>query len=488
MEIKSVRITEIHWSIGWNASQQANKRLKEVLGDTSKYFAMLKVGNATYNWTVDTVGQWQPVGMAPTDILTDVLLKVEDVRQEVYAKLGANQSLAEKICQVPNYEEYIFYKDNGNQCYDIAITGWGFHNFKRPGAIGGISWPPLPKKSTTTISFSDDGQKQAGRAFSLVTPKMRKPYVTDAQGLWTLESLGGKTFTVIDDLTGRQFTITTADHDSEFDFDVTTPKTPVPPSVTDEPKTPHPDPAVDKPVQVGESDTGDLPEPEEEKAPTCQLTVIATLDDQPICGEIVSIIYDRQHYDLLLQADGKATIADMPFSGGNCYAKLPANTAEGKAHAEAEADLVLKESEENIITFELQSETPPPAMVKLTVIDSNGIPMKDARYTIAQGPEHVDGKLDDMGATTFERTPFITERPLKLSLVTAGKRAISDISFNLDADEDEYLLQEEAPQEGNRLLEILAAIVLLFGLVKLLMYAFTPGIAELTKLINKNIF
>ncbi len=532
--------------MNWNASQQANKRIKETLGDTSKYFAMLKVGNATYNWTVDSIGRWTPIGAAPSHVLAEILLKVEDIRQEVYAKLAGDQSLADKICQVPNYEEYIFYKESPGGEPEIAITGWGFHNFKQAGSFDTIKWPPLPAKHTTTITFSIDGRPQPGRAFSIVTPKMRKPYTTDTEGKWMHSDFSGRSFNIIDDLTQRQFTLTTADTDQQLDFDVTEsvsltvkatndgqpisgetvgidyagrhydlPLTngqgtlPSIPLVSSDMcqatlrgekrsiqlsnTTPNEisfDFVTPPPVTTGTgpSTTPETEEPEEPVEDKCSLTVVATLDGNPICGETVTVIYSGNHYDMVLQADGKATVNDIVCTGENCYAKLPACTEKGKAHQEAEADKVLVKDEENIITFELQSEAPPAEMVIVTVNDSNGIPMKDASFVLTQGPERIEGKLDDMGTTTFDRKPFITERPVTLSIITADNRQIDDINFHLDADENQYVLQENSSQEGNRLLEILAAIVLLGGLALLLIYAFLPGISELTKIINKNIF
>ena len=252
MEIKNVRVNEIHWSIGWNASQEANKRLKDKIGETSKYFAQLKVGNATYNWMVDTVGKWRPMGMAPDSDKAVIMEKAEQIRQEVFAKLPGDDSLATKICQVPNYDEYIFYKDNADGTLDVVITGWGFHNFKKAGPFI-ETWPPRPVKHTTTIAFIVNGERQPQRSFSIVTPKMQKPDITDGQGIRSYSEYAGLNVTVIDDISHQEFSFTTGEEDRVLEFDVTPKEEPpvVEEPAPEEPEQPapkEPEPPVKEPV------------------------------------------------------------------------------------------------------------------------------------------------------------------------------------------------------------------------------------------------
>ena len=122
MEIKRASINEVHWSINWNASQQANLRLKEKLGDLSRHFAPLKVGHATYNWIVDTPGHWQPLAAANPADRERIIEKTEQIRQDVFQRLESEDMLASKICQVPNYEEYIFWQRQDDDDIDILIT------------------------------------------------------------------------------------------------------------------------------------------------------------------------------------------------------------------------------------------------------------------------------------------------------------------------------------------------------------------------------
>ena len=370
MEIKKVATSEIHWSIGWNASQQANSRLRDMIGDTSRYFAMLKVGNATYNWIVDTVGQWRPMGMAADSEKPLIMEKAEQIKQEVFAKLPNDDTLASKICQVPNYEEYIFYRNAEDGNLDVVITGWGFHNFKKAGPFID-TWPPRPRMYTTSIAFVSKGERQPNRPFFIITPKMKKPDVTDTEGLRSFKEYAGLTLTVIDEQTQRQFDFTTSESDTLLEFDV-----------TEEEPVVEPEPIVE-------------PEPEPE---------------------------------------------------------------------------------------------PEPQPVTITVLDVQGLPIREAQYKLNQGETTTEGTLNELGVTTFPKDTFVPGQPLKLQLTTSDQQTMEPIEFALDEKENEYVLQQNAPKDGSRLLELIAIILLLGALAALLIFAFKPGIEELTKLINKNIF
>ena len=516
MEIKNVRVNEIHWSIGWNASQEANKRLKDKIGETSKYFAQLKVGNATYNWIVDTIGKWRPMGMAPDSDKALILEKAEEIRQEVFDKLPGDDALATKICQVPNYEEYIFYKDNGDDTIDVVITGWGFHNFKKAGPFI-ETWPPRPIKHTTTIAFVVDGERQPQRPFSIVTPKMQKPDVTDEQGVRSYKEYAGLNITIIDDATQRQFSFTTEDKDQELEFDVTTKTSVIVRATLDG------EPLNDETVGLdyngqhydvqlvnGEATLSDLSfksdssckatlrgeersEPLSGNAATiitfdfntpppvidkCSITVMATLDGNPIAGETVSVDYAGQHYDLTLDEEGKASISDIVCTGDTCYASL----------RDTEHSITPEKDKENIINFELKDPVKEPVIATISVIDAQGQPMKNAQFRLQQGEQLLEGQLDEQGAAQFVMETFAIDQPLQAHITTEDQRQIDPIEFTLEAEEKEYVLQENAPKSGGSIIGFLVFLLILAALAALVIFALKPGTEELTKIINKNFF
>ena len=445
MEIKNVRVNEIHWSIGWNASQEANKRLKDKIGETSKYFAQLKVGNATYNWIVDTVGKWRPMGMAPDSDKSLIMEKADEIRQEVFAKLSSDENLAMKICQVPNYEEYIFYKDNDDGTIDVVITGWGFHNFKKAGPFI-ETWPPRPVMHNTTIAFIVNGERQPQRPFSVVTPKMQKPDVTDEQGVRIFKEYAGLNITLIDDATQRQFTFTTEDHDTELEFDIT---------------------------------------------PKTSITVRATLDGEPLSGETVGIDYDGHHYDVEL-TNGEATVSDLLLkSDASCKATLRGEERIEPVSGDAP----------NVITFEFITPPPvveepvkeeepvqEPVIATLTVLNAQGQPMKNARFCLKQGEQELEGQLDELGTAQFVKDGYSIEQPLKVNITTEDQRQIEPIEFTLEENEKDYVLEEKAPKSSLNLMSLLVFLLILAAIAAAIIFGLKPGTEELTKIINKNFF
>ena len=513
MEIKNVRVNEIHWSIGWNASQEANKRLKDKIGETSKYFAQLKVGNATYNWIVDVIGKWRPLGMAPVTDKYFILEKVEEIRQEVFDKLRDDYNLAEKICQVPNYEEYIFYKDNTYGGFDIVITGWGFHNFKKAGPFK-ETWPPRPAKHATTIAFTIDGERQPQRAFSVVTPQMQKPDVTDDQGVHVFTEYAGMTITVIDDATQQKFTFTTEDQDSVLEFDITPRAGLTIRATADGEPVSHETVGIDYDGQHyevelfnGEATLTNLSfksglscvvslrdeqrvEPLSNNTNTvitfdfntpppaienCSITVSATIDGNPIIGETVAIDYAGRHYDLTLDGEGKAVIDQVECTGDTCYASL---------HDE-KSSITPRTNQENLIAFEFFTPAKEPASATLTVLDAQGQPMKNMPFRLTQGEQTVEGVLDDQGTARFIMDTFAIDQPLQAFL---NNKNDDPIEFTLEKGEREYVLQENAPKGGNSLISILVGLLVLAALAALVIFALKPGTEELTKIINKNFF
>lgn len=445
MEIKNVRVNEIHWSIGWNASQEANKRLKDKIGETSKYFAQLKVGNATYNWIVDTVGKWRPMGMAPDSDKSLIMEKADEIRQEVFAKLSSDENLAMKICQVPNYEEYIFYKDNDDGTIDVVITGWGFHNFKKAGPFI-ETWPPRPVMHNTTIAFIVNGERQPQRPFSVVTPKMQKPDVTDEQGVRIFKEYAGLNITLIDDATQRQFTFTTEDHDTELEFDIT---------------------------------------------PKTSITVRATLDGEPLQEGTVGIDYDGQHYDVQI-THGEATVSDLLLkSDASCKATLRGEERIEPVSGDAPNVITFEFITPPPVVEELVKEEEPvkePVIATLTVLNAQGQPMKNAQFRLQQGGQLFEGRLNEQGTASFILDSFTFDQPLQAYITTEDQRQIDPIEFTLEEKEKEYVLQENAPKSGSNLISILVFLLILAALAAAIIFGLKPGTEELTKIINKNFF
>lgn len=107
--------------------------------------------------------------------------------------------------------------------------------------------------------------------------------------------------------------------------------------------------------------------------------------------------------------------------------------------------------------------------IKITVLDSKGNPMKDATAFVTQtGANDVLAYLDDGGSMYIDRKDYDINKPISLTL-TIGDEKYEPILFEIEEDEDEYLLQMVLkPTIADRLLEALVAM--LGGIVTLFIF------------------
>lgn len=221
MEIKKVFQNEIHWTIRqWNVEQQANNRIREVLGEPlSQYFATCHVGADFYSWTTPANGKWLAMTQAPTDEVGGVKRKWEVLQQEVRTKLAAHPELAERILEIPN-DEYIYYRWSQEGNVELLVTGWGFRNFKRP-VYKPIVNPSDNHTRAVTVAFTCKGEKVPNRAFFIVATKKHNARVTDGEGNCDLGNLDiGTTVTLIDGPTQQPFAFTVEADKGEYTFEV----------------------------------------------------------------------------------------------------------------------------------------------------------------------------------------------------------------------------------------------------------------------------
>ena len=443
MKIKEVALNEIYWSIkSWNVEQQANDYLKKKLGDPSRYFAKCNVGHGYYSWDTEVIADWKPKNEASTAEEPLIAQKLGEVSTEVHAKLSAEPDLAEHILEIPN-EAYIFYKITPDGQVDIIITGWGFRNFKKTPPVQ-IKTPPKKPIHPTTIAFAIDDEKQPNRPFTIKASWTQKPNMatTDEEGNFVIKEEEGVSIDVVDQETQKSFSFVVTNEKSEQVFDIT--------ERTD-------------------------------------ITVVATLDGEPLNGETVTIDYAGKHYEETL-VDGKALFSAVTLRSGE-----PLN-----ARLREETKEAILSADNNVLHFELVTpeeppvEEPPieddpvPVTARLTVVDAASQPIKDAAFTLRQGDMVCDGQLDHQGSTLFVVDGFMVSQPLTLTLTT-DKGAMDPIEFTLDEGETEYLLQENAPEKKSRAGEVLLAILLLAALAGIA-WLFREGIWELTKIIYKNLF
>ena len=519
MKIKEVPLSEIHWSIKkWNGGKQANDELRKRLGPgTLQYFASCFIGNAYYQWSTNINGQWMPLTEADPAQRELVAERMAEIKQEVIAKMANDPELAEQVMEVPTID-YIYFKPTAEGKVDVIITGWGFRNFKND--------PPFriktkPKKPVTpnTIAFAIDGQQLPNRTFTLKAPWTNKPEekLTNADGLFTIEESADTPLEITDTLTGKQFNIVVNNSQPAHVFDLTE-KTALTIQAFADGQPVNGDPvSVDYGGQhydlTMENGQATIPYLTLHRGHSCQvilrgeeqnveptlegpnvvtfqfqtplptiehgaLTIEAYADGQPINGELVSIDYCGQHYDLPLQ-NGTTTIADLVISQGQ-----PATAY----MRDAQQSATLVKDENVLLRFDFQTPPPEPITARLAALDFMGVPMRGAQFHMQQGDTVLDGILDDQGQVFFIKDPFMPGQPIAVNIVTPNQQQLPPAELILEPQENDYVLQLNAPKQKSRLLEIIMFILLLLALAALLIFVFKPGIDGLSPLINNNLF
>lgn len=520
MKIKEVASNEIHWSIKrWNEGKQANDELRKRLGETAHYFATCNIGYGYYQWNTNALGQWQPLNNADTVQREQVNQRVEKIRQEVNAKMVNEPELAEQLLEVPTID-YYYFRTMPDGSIDVLITGWGYRNFRKDPPFR-ITTPKQKASQPTTLCFVLDGAKLPRRTFTLKAPWTTNPdqKVTDDNGDFTFEEPIGTLLEVVDVDTEKKFSIQVSEDHPTITLDVTDKTSLIVRASQDGQPVLRETVTIDYNGQhynlplntdgtaqlnditlaSGQTCTATLRDQQQSiqlakgannvitflfqstppSVDRCNITVEAYSDSQPISNESASIDYAGQHYELPL-AGGRATFDQLVFAGTG----TPCNaTVRG-----AQQVLTPVKDMNNVVRFDFTSTPPAPTMARLTVIDAKGHPMRGLRYTLQQGPVDTGGTLDAQGSSVFVKNPFAIGAPVTALLTTPDGRQLPPINFTLDAQENDYLLQEQAVKGRSPWLEILMLVLLLLVLALLLVFIFKPGTSLLTNLINQSIF
>lgn len=425
MEIKKVSLNEIYWTIkAWNVEQQANNRIKELLGpELASYFAKCNVGVGFYSWTTLS-GRWASIEEATAQEMSAIESQWEAVQAQVREKLAASPEMAERILEIPN-KKYLYFSKDTDGTLNILVTGWGFRNFKRPH-ITPITKTQENKAHPVNVGFTHNGQQMPNRPFQVVAATKNNDFTTNADGIYSMGNIdNGKSITVIDGPTQKTFTFVVDDR-IDYLFDVTEHAT---------------------------------------------LTVTATKEGRPVDGRNVTVTYNGNTYNLNL-VEGKATLPLIYDGDKECAAKLD----------DLSETIVLQKDDGNHIHFTLAPDVVVPDVITLTVLDAAGQPIVDRALTLKQGSKEVNGRLDQNGQTVFDEGIFAVETPLTVSVDN-----FADIVMELEKGEQEYVIQEQViTEKHNPWPEILMGTLLLLVLAAIAV-GFYYGIDELSDIINNAI-
>lgn len=224
IKVKRVSNKEIHWLFpNINVGDQANCRLKQMLGEDYKSFAECKVANSGYVWSSEEDG-WRPISSIDDSFERSL---VEKTRATLYQRVRTlAPTMADKLMTVPN-DDYIFYKVRDNGAVALLYTAWGFRNFK-PDAEGEFKRVVVNDLESLTVIFVRGGVRLPNHPFEVVPNNAKQSgltnkYVTDGAGIYDYGQhfRVGERIELIDTETGKHFLIIVEKGKTEYVLDVT---------------------------------------------------------------------------------------------------------------------------------------------------------------------------------------------------------------------------------------------------------------------------
>lgn len=221
-KLKEVLSTEVHWQVAdWHTRDQANIRIRQLMGDDARYFAPVYVTHSGYYWSDAEPAGWSLLSDASPEDSRAVRAFIEGLRAKALAKYPNQQQRIDQIFTRPN-DDFVFIRKLADGSLDVRLTGWGFANFHR--AYGGsiIDAPADDSLRQVKVCFSIDGCRLPDREFDLWRSTSWAHMKTDSEGYFDLGSLGpGARVQVRDKATGKERIETVADDTSVIDVDVT---------------------------------------------------------------------------------------------------------------------------------------------------------------------------------------------------------------------------------------------------------------------------
>lgn len=133
----------------------------------------------------------------------------------------------------------------------------------------------------------------------------------------------------------------------------------------------------------------------------------------------------------------------------------------------------LKVEEDNIFIFNKEYE-PEEELITLMAVDEHSAPMGGARITLRQqGKQDFTVVLDEQGKTEIEKSLFSVGETVEADLHW-NNFDFSKISFTVDEDENEYLLQQQNTHKSGNAWSIIKQIMVVIAAVLVLLFVIWP--------------
>lgn len=133
----------------------------------------------------------------------------------------------------------------------------------------------------------------------------------------------------------------------------------------------------------------------------------------------------------------------------------------------------LKVEEDNIFIFNKEDE-PEEELITLMAVDEHSAPMGGARITLRQkGKQDITVVLNEQGKTEIEKSLFSVGETVEADLHW-NNFDFSKISFTVDEDENEYLLQQQNTHKSGNVWSIIKQIMVVIAAVLILLFVIWP--------------
>lgn len=514
MDIKHTSVKDLHKVVPQDLTE-IHKKLQGALGEGNP-FAKCQIGGGFYVWTSET-GPWQQMIAASSIKQNMVREELLRVRQSVAQKVGTKT--AEALFTIPD-DSYIYYMDEGDGI-KIMLTGWAF---KKPVRVtGGPDVSGLNKKNPVSLSFVYDGETLPNYKFGVRLDKQVKTLQTGSDGFFHFEDLKvGEHYILTDIHTNTDHNLDIQQDVSAYTFDVTRHHTfrivatqqgkPLTgenatlayrgknySSVTDGNGEALIDVAyhadndftatmrdVEKQGVISANDETIVPfdfegqvvpPPEQPEQPQMFYPhiLVTNLEGKPLVDRAIEVEYQGNATEYHTDADGMVSLPEM-MSGATMKV-----TDHGGTDAAEEYTL-------NHQKFEYVFVVPDNDNIKVMVRDYEGNPLSCSSVEFAQEGKPVQRvQLDENGNVFFDRDTFDAGIPINVH-IEGNERPCDPFPLIIEEEENEYLLQENTPEEdtGGTPAGLIVLFFIILALVcGLLWFLFCMGAPDLYTLIYR---
>lgn len=500
-KLKEVLSSEVHWQLAgwWHIKDQANSRIRTLMGADSALFAPVYVTHGGYYWSDPDGSGWSLLSDASDADRTAIVSRIEGLKQNTISRYPTQKARIEQIFTYPN-DDFVFYRRDKDGTLEVRLTGWGFANFHR--AHGGVivDLPDDDKIREVTISFNIDGIRVPSRPFTLFRGTQWVELTTDASGVYNFgKQAPGATVLVRDTPTGRQSNVVVDDNTGHIDVDVTEYLTvrvnaerdgePVDGEIasvayghrtaeltlaagTAECRLPWLEGEQCKVSFGDETQTRALvkdsvnvfnfkykkeEEKEDPKVLFNGVLIVENNSGRRMGNYPVNVETVNGTLSYLTDSDGKILLTDL--------VEGTVMTASDGNRPEIRESFMLS-SEQTEYLFRLPYDDVPAGPLTVRVIELNNRPAAGVTIILSQDQRRFTGTLDDKGEVHLDFEGYDYNRPVDVDLYTP-RRTFPKLTLKLEPGETEYELREvKGPTPWWKiLLEILLALAAAFALI-----------------------